>query len=361
MAFNQVAKYYQGYIQSLGTSQGIIAGLTGLSLKGSTSLAGSCADYSGNIYVTDPIKHIILKITESGNIINLAGLSGASGNNSDTTVTCANARFNYPTGIACDKNGDLYICDTNNNQIRKISNNKVSLVAGAANCASGTADGVGNAARFNKPYGIDIDPSGTIYIADTFNHAIRKIKGGVVLTIAGLRGTAGHVPVWNDMTTSYGVTGPTARFRAPYALSVSSTGYVFVSDTDNHVIKRIDPAGNVRIFSGTGAYGKTNGTAKVCTYQDLKYSDVTKSDELYVIDFNENGASRLMFVNREGAAYPIIDWAVASDGQYSASVVCNPAAHLIVIESDYTKFEYSSSSSSSTSSYSSNSSSSSNS
>ena len=243
MAFNEVKKYYQGYVDvygnvgvSVDNISNIIAGLTGLTLKGSTDLAGVCVDNSGNIYVTDAYKHIVLKITESGNIYVIAGLSGTSGNNLGNTVTAANARFNYPTGITCDKNGDLYVCDTKNHQIRKISNNKVSLVAGAATPTAGTADGVGWAARFNFPYDVDIDYSGILYIADTYNHAIRKIAGGVVSTIAGAKGTAGHAPVWAQMTTAAGVLGTTARFKYPYAVAVNQNGYVFVSDTDNHVI-----------------------------------------------------------------------------------------------------------------------------
>ena len=345
MSLNQIVKHYNGYLQSAGNSGSKIAGLIGLSVKGSVALADACVDYSGNIYVTDPINHIILKITESGVITSLAGSSGVSGNNSSDTVTCANARFNYPTGIACDRNGDLYICDTNNHQIRKISNNKVSLVAGSPSPTSGTADGT--AARFNFPYGIDIDNSGIIYVADTMNHAIRMIKGGVVSTLAGLKGTSGDVPVWSDMTTAQGILGTDARFDSPYAITVNANGYVFVSDTGNSVIKRIDSAGRVRIFSGSGTYGRTNGTAKLCTYQELKYMDITRSEELYVIDYNETGSSRLMMVNREGAAYPIIDWSLAAEGPYVASIVCNPSGHLIVVESDYTGYEYSSSSSSS--------------
>jgi hypothetical protein len=137
------------------------------------------------------------------------------------------------------------------------------------------------------------------------------------------------------MTTSQGVLGTDARFNSPYAITVNANGYVFVSDTGNSVIKRIDPAGRVRIFSGSGTYGRTNGTSKVCRYQNLKYMDITKAEELYVIDYEELGASRLMMVNREGSAYPIIDWSLSPEGKYGASIVCNPSAHLIVIESNY--------------------------
>ncbi len=347
MAFNQVAKYVQGYVTTVGNVGGVIAGVAGLLLKGSTDLAGACVDPSGNIYVTDASKHIVLKITQGGVITVIAGLSGTSGNNTDVTVTAANARFNYPTGIICDKNGDLYVCDTNNHQIRKISNNKVSLVAGAATPTSGTADGVGHAARFNKPYDIAQDPSGVLYVADTDNHAIRKIVGGVVSTIAGAKGTPGNAPTWAQMTTAAGVLGTTARFRYPYAVAVDPRGYVFVSDTDNHVIKRIDPAGRVRIFSGSGVYGTNIGTAKTSTYQDLKFSDINKSAELFIVDYNETGPSRLLRINEDGVPGVVINFTVATSGQYLAAVACTPSSKLIIIQSEYTKLEYSSSSSSS--------------
>ena len=162
MAFNQVAKFIQGYVVTSGNTSGIIAGVNQLLVPGSTDLAGVCVDPSGNIYVTDASKHIILKISQSGTISTIGGSTGVSGNNTSETVSAEDSRFNYPTGIICDRNGDLYVCDTNNHQIRKISNDKISLVAGAATPASGTADGVGDAARFNNPYDVCIDPSGVI-------------------------------------------------------------------------------------------------------------------------------------------------------------------------------------------------------
>jgi len=334
MAFNQLDNYYQGYVKSIGNSKGIIAGISGLAIKGSTSLADACVDRSGNIYVTDKDKHIVLKVTDGGVITVLAGLSGTNGNNGDTTVSCADARFNNPTGITCDKNGDLYVCDTLNHQIRKISNNKVSLVAGKAIPGSGTADGVGNAARFNAPRGICIDYSGILYVADTLNHAVRVIRGGTVSTLAGLKGTSGNAPVWADMTTSVGITGPNARFDSPVGIAVNPNGYVFVSDTNNSVIKRIDPSGNVRIFSGSGVFGRSIPAwpnAKTSTFQYPRYCDITRSEELYVIDYNANGPSRLMVIEREGNTGIIVDWELTGEGPYAAAVACNPAAHLKVI------------------------------
>jgi len=354
MAFNQVVRYTRGYVSSVGNTGGIIAGLLGLQVKGSTHLAGVCVDNSGNIYVTDAQKHIVLKIRQNGTINVIAGVSGTSGNNGSSEVTAAAARFNYPTGICCDNNGDLYVCDTNNHQIRKISNNKVTLVAGDPAAGSGTADGT--AARFNRPYDIDIDESGVLYVADTFNHAIRKIVGGTVSTLAGLKGTAGTPPVWAQMTTAEGIAGTAARFRFPYALAVTPTGYIYVSDTGNHVIKRIDPAARVRIFSGSGASGTTIGTAKTSTYQDLKFSDVNSSGDLFIADYAEGPTSRILRINEEGVPGVVVNYADASGGEYLASVAVTPANKLMVVESDYEDLDYSSSSSSSVDSSSSSSS-----
>ena len=347
MAFNQVAKFIQGYVVTVGNSGGIIAGVNQLLVPNSTNLAGACVDPNGNIYVTDASKHIILKITQGGTISTIGGLSGTSGNNGSSTVSAADSRFNYPTGIICDRNGDLYVADTNNHQIRKISNNKVSLVAGASIPASGTSDGVGTAARFNKPYDVALDPSGVLYVADTNNHAIRKIVGGTVSTIAGAKGTYGHAPVWSQMTTAAGVLGTTARFAYPQAIAVDPNGFVYVSDTDNHVIKRIDPGGRVRIFSGSGTFGRTLGTSKTSTYQDLKFSDVNRSGEIFMVDYNEAAPSRLLRINEDGVPGVVVDFSSTGDGEYLVAVTCDASSKLIVIESEYTTIEYSSSSSSS--------------
>ena len=363
MSFNQVAKYLRGYLESVGNQGGIIAGLTGLSIKGSTKIAGICCDYSGNIYVTDYEEHIVLKITESGVITVIAGVSGQAGNNGNNTVTATEARFRRPVGITCAKNGDLYVADSGNNQIRRISNNKVSLVAGNIDGSSGTDNGVGSNAQFNRPHGIAIDNSGIIYVADKNNHSVRKINGGVVTTLAGLNGTSGDYPEWTDMTTAQGVLGANARFDTPFDVCVNANGYVFVMDSGNHVIKRIDPAGNVRVFSGSGVDGTSLGTSpyfsRTCEYRDLRFCDVTKSEEIYLIDYEENMPARLLTVNREGRPFVVVDFdnlngsSTSSEGywgEYVSAVVCNPAGHIIVAESIFVTDKYYSSSSSSSSS-----------
>src|SRR5688500_16983903 len=137
------------------------------------------------------------------------------------------ARFFTPQGVAVDAAGNVYVADTNNHTIRKITFfGIVTTLAGTAG-SSGTTNGTGAAARFNLPRGVAVDTAGNVYVADTSNSAIRKItSAGVVTTLAG--GTAGSVDG----------TGAAARFLSPNGLAVDATGNVYVADTANHAIRK---------------------------------------------------------------------------------------------------------------------------
>ncbi|MDQ6963150.1 MAG: hypothetical protein Q9M28_11610, partial [Mariprofundaceae bacterium] len=130
------------------------------------------------------------------------------------------ARFYNPQGIAVDASGSLYLADTSNHRIRKISAlGVVTTVAGSG--VAGFADGVGTAARFYNPRGITVDASGTLYVADTSNHRIRKISAsGVVTTVAG-SGVAGFADA----------TGTAAQFNTPIGITVDASGTLYVADT----------------------------------------------------------------------------------------------------------------------------------
>ena len=190
---------------------------------------GVAVDSSGNVYVADTYNHLIRKITSSGAVTTLAGTAGISGF-SDGVGT--NAKFNYPHGVAVDSSGNVYVADTHNQLIRKItSSGTATTLAGTAGI-SGSTDGVGTNAKFNSPIGVAVDSSGNVYVADTYNHLIRKItSSGAVTTLAGSAGISG----------STNVVGTNAEFFNPYGVAVGSSGNVYVADTFNHLIRKITP------------------------------------------------------------------------------------------------------------------------
>jgi len=185
--------------------------------------AAIAMDANGNLFVADKTNNAIRKITTTGVVSTYAG-SGSAG---ATNGPALSATFSAPSGIAIASNGDIYVADTGNSIIRKISQaGVVSTFAGSPG-ATGAADGA-SGARFNAPTGIALDGADNIFIADTGNYTIRKITpNGVVSTIAGTAGSDGYAD------------GVNALFRAPVALVVDNGGNIYVADTENHAIRKI--------------------------------------------------------------------------------------------------------------------------
>ena len=205
------------------------------------SPAGIAVDSSGNIYVADTTNHAIRKVTQAGVVTTLAGLTTGTSGSTDGTGTTAS--FSSPRGVAVDYSGNVYVADTSNYRIRKItSSGVVTTLAGSS--TSGSADGTGTAARFNAPSGVAVDSTGNVYVADTSNNAIRKIASvGTVTTLAGLAGTSGTLDG----------TGTAARFNFPYGVAVDSSGSVYVTDYSNSLIRKVTSAGVVTTLANSTA------------------------------------------------------------------------------------------------------------
>jgi len=198
--------------------------------------------------VADQSNSTIRKITSAGVVTTFAGTAGVFGS---ADGTGAAASFNYPFGIAVDASGNVYVADQNNSAIRKITSaGVVTTFAGTAG-VSGSADGTGTAASFNYPLGIAVDASGNVYVADQNNSTIRKItSAGVVTTFAGTAGVSG----------SADGTGAAASFYYPTGIAVDASGNVYVADTYNSTIRKITSAGVVTTFAGTaGVQGSQMG------------------------------------------------------------------------------------------------------
>jgi serine/threonine protein kinase/sugar lactone lactonase YvrE len=194
---------------------------------------GVAVDASGLVYVADSGNNTIRKITPDGNVTTFAGLAGQHGSLDGTGRA---ARFYAPFGIAVDKAGNVFVSEVGNCTIRKITpDGQVMLFAGLAG-NPGNNDGRGDNAQFRNPFGVAVDAAGTVFVADTSNFTIRKIDpNGVVSTLAGLAGNPG---------ASDGV-GANARFWEPRGVAVRAQGEVYVNDTGNNTIREI--AGNATV------------------------------------------------------------------------------------------------------------------
>jgi sugar lactone lactonase YvrE len=239
---------------------------------------GIAADTSGNLYVADTDNHTIRKITSSGTVTTLAGSTGVSGTNDGTGLA---AKFNQPQGVVVDSLGNVYVADTGNHTIRKITaGGVVTTLAGSAG-NPGSVNATGNSASFYQPEGIAVNASGTlIFVADTWNHLIRQVtSGGVVTTLAGSAGNPG----------SGNGTGAGASFYQPQGIAVDGAGIVYVGDTGNATIRMIEPSGLVTTLAGSpGVYGSANGTGAAAQFYQPMGVAVDGSGNVYVADSFNN-------------------------------------------------------------------------
>jgi sugar lactone lactonase YvrE len=272
------------------TPAGMVTTLAGtVGVRGSTDGTGAAAsfdgplgvatDSAGNVYVADSYNNTIRKITPAGVVTTLAGTAGVRGS---ADGTGAAASFAYPTGVATDSAGNVYVADVGNSTIRKITPARVvTTLAGTAGL-TGSTDGTGAAARFGSPIGVAIDSAGNVYVAD-HNSTIRKITpAGVVTTLAGTAGAQG----------STDGTGAAARFRIPGGVAVDSAGNVHVADTANNTIRKITRAGAVTTLAGTaGVEGSIDGTRAAARFDRPTGVAADGAGNVYVAD-NDNSTIR---------------------------------------------------------------------
>jgi sugar lactone lactonase YvrE len=237
------------------TPDGVVSTLAGSATRGNQDGVGSAAsfrapggiavDSAGTVYVADTFNATIRKITSSGSVSTLAGTAGSRG---DADGTGSAAQFNNPSGVAVDAAGNLYVADTYNETIRKVTpTGIVTTLAGSAGISGGN-DGTGIYALFNQPDGVAVDASGNICVADTGNAIIRKITpGGVVITVAGLPGIAGM----GDSASGVAI------FNQPHGLVADGAGNIQVADAGNAAIRKIAPDGAVTTLALTAAPAET--------------------------------------------------------------------------------------------------------
>ncbi|WP_453072230.1 NHL domain-containing protein [Streptomyces omiyaensis] len=238
-------------------------------------------DGAGALYVADSGNHRIRKITPDGKITTVAGMNGNgfSGDGGPATA----ARLDLPTGVAVDSTGVLYIGDYRNHRIRKVSpDGKISTIAGNGKAAFTGDGGPAVAAQIWGPIGVTVDSTGTLYFADTSNHRIRKITpDGKITTIAGTKSKG-----------SGGDGGPAtaAQLNGPAAVALDSAGALYIVDQNNHRIRKVTPDGKITTVTGTNDKGFSgDGGPATAAQLNMPYGiAVDCVDALYIADFHNN-------------------------------------------------------------------------
>ena len=237
---------------------------------------GLVVDAAGNVFVADTANHVIRKVTPAGVVTTVAGTAGLRGTADGTGPA---ARFSDPMSITLDSQGNLFVADFSNSLIRKITPaGVVTTFAGIIGAGGPAIDGPGATAQFEGPLGIAIDAADNLYVADEFNHSIRKITpAAVVSTFAGQNGVSGD----NDGT------GTGAHFNAPNSVAVDSAGNVYVGEGSS-VVRKISPAGVVVTLAGSAAAagGSTDGTGAAARFNYTRGLAVDAAGNVYVADAN---------------------------------------------------------------------------
>jgi len=267
------------------------------------SPVGLVLDANGNVYVADSQNSVIRRINPNGFVSTVAGQMGVAGSGDGPA---AFALFNSPWALAFDPWGNMYVSETVNCTIRKISPaGMVSTFAGATGIP-GSADGKGGFAQFNSPEGLAIDGNGNVFVADTGNHTIRMINAaGVVGTLAGQAGSPGSAD------------GPvsSATFNGPTGIALDANGNLFVADNGNHTIRKIARSGDVTTVAGAaGLPGSTDGAGFAARFHNPFGLALDANGNMYVSDYYSNIIRKIVPPGNVGTAAGIAYQTGYADG-----------------------------------------------
>jgi uncharacterized protein (TIGR03437 family) len=230
-------------------------------------------DSAGNLYIADRDNNRIRKVS-GGMIATVAGGGSLLGDSGPAT----SALLSAPNGVAVDSAGDLYIADTGNNRIRKVSNGVIATVAGNGGYSFVGDNGPATSALLNFPFGVAVDSGGNLYIADGANNCIRKVSNGVITTVAG-NGTPGFS----------GDNGPatSAQLRSPWGVAVDSAGNLYIADSGNFRIRKVSN-GVIATVAGGGSFLGDTGPATSAQLWGPEGIAVDSAGNLYIADTNNN-------------------------------------------------------------------------
>ncbi len=246
------------------------------------SPTGVAVDGFGNIFISDTYNNRIRKVTTNGMITTVAGvgLSGdGDGGYSGDNGMATNASLQGPMGLALDLSGNLFIADTGNSRIRKVAvNGIITTAAGSGSLGYSGDGGLATSARLRFPYSVAVDASGNLYFADLGNSRIRKINtNGIITTVAG-NGASGY--------SGDGGVATNASLNSPYGVAVDASGNLFIADSSNNRIREVDFNGIITTAAGNGAsaYSGDGGAATQASVNSPFGVAVDANRNLFVAD-----------------------------------------------------------------------------
>ncbi len=300
------------------TAAGVISTVAGIGTAGFSGDGGQAAaaqlnfpssvavDSAGNLFIADLNNSRVRKVTAAGVISTLAG-TGTQGFSGDGGPATA-AQLNFPIGVAVDSLGNVYIADQANNRIRKVTAFGVITTAAGKGTAGFSGDGgLAASAQLNSPSGVAVDSSGNLYIADRGNNRVRKVTAfGVISTVAG-NGTAGY--------SGDGGKATAAQLNGPTGLAVDSAGNLYIADYTNNRIRQVTAAGIITTVAGNGTTGQCGDGAQAAGAQLNSPSGaaVDSAGNLYIADYLNDRVRSITSVSFADIFFP----QVAVGGGYS--------------------------------------------
>ncbi len=311
-----------------GTTISTIAGSGALSYSGDGGAATAAqlntpeavaVDASGNVYIADTANNVVRQISAKGVIGTLAG-NGTAGFGGDGGAATS-AQLSSPQGVAVDASGNVYVSDTANARVRKISGGTITTVAGSGTQGYAGDGAAASSAQLSAPVGLTVDKSGNLYIADVDDSVVRKVStGGIITTVAG-NGSQGYS----------GDTGPAtgAMLSGPQGVAVDASGNLYISDSLNGVVREVTASGTISTFAGNGidGYSGDGGPARAAEFGSPAGIAVDSAGNVYIAD----SGSRIRKVFTSGIIETIAGSGVrgySGDGGAATSATINGAAGL---------------------------------
>ncbi|MFF7991977.1 RICIN domain-containing protein [Kitasatospora xanthocidica] len=247
---------------------------------------GIAVDSTGTLYFADRDNHRVRKVTTDGRISTVAG-TGTAGFGGDNGPA-GKAQLNYPRGVVVDSAGILYIADGDNHRVRKVTaDGTITTIAGTGTAGSTGDNGPANKAQLVSPFGVVVDSTGILYIADYDDHRVRKVTAdGTITTIAGT-GTAGF--------SGDGGPADQAQLNRPHALVMDSAGSLYIAESGNHRIRKITADGIITTIAGTGTAGSTgdDGPADQAQLNIPTGVVVDSAGTLYIADYGNHRVRKI--------------------------------------------------------------------